>query len=136
MYGASAHGLLFPAVPTAPIPPAGAQDPLQLQLRAKPRLEPIVPVEPSKAPYTGFANPGKAPKCAKKGGEKELNLDWELVAGGKRWWARDLAHRVQLSKSQRKIGVEDGYTVSTPRPESHTGCNETRKAGGWGQEGA
>ncbi|KAJ7834029.1 hypothetical protein B0H14DRAFT_3142441 [Mycena olivaceomarginata] len=34
---------------------------------------------------------GKAPKCAKKGGEKELNLDWELAAGGNRWWARDLA---------------------------------------------
>jgi hypothetical protein len=30
MYGASAHGLLFPAVPTTPIPPAGAQDPLQV----------------------------------------------------------------------------------------------------------
>ncbi|KAJ7799247.1 hypothetical protein B0H14DRAFT_3156581 [Mycena olivaceomarginata] len=104
MYGASAHGLLFPAVPTAPIPPAGAQDLLQLQLRAKPRSEPIVPVEPSEAPIRRLRKrirthnpsapslqPGKAPKCAKKGGEKELNLDWELVAGGKRWWARDLA---------------------------------------------
>ncbi|KAJ7787028.1 hypothetical protein B0H14DRAFT_2629822 [Mycena olivaceomarginata] len=30
-----------------------------------------------------YIQPGKAPKCAKKGGEKELNLDWELVAGGK-----------------------------------------------------
>ncbi|KAJ7717615.1 hypothetical protein B0H14DRAFT_3170905 [Mycena olivaceomarginata] len=82
---------LFPTVPTAPIPPAGAQDPL-----AKPRSEPIVPVEPSEAPIRQLRKrtrthnpsapslqPGKARKCAKKGGEKELNLDWGLVAGGK-----------------------------------------------------
>ncbi|KAJ7900773.1 hypothetical protein B0H13DRAFT_2517648 [Mycena leptocephala] len=36
--------------------------------------------------YASFGN-----KRAKKGEDKELNLDWELVAGGKRWWARDLA---------------------------------------------
>ncbi|KAJ7811926.1 hypothetical protein B0H14DRAFT_3879904 [Mycena olivaceomarginata] len=42
-------------------------------------------------PSAPSLRPGKAPKCAKKGGEKELNLDWELAAGGNRWWARDLA---------------------------------------------
>jgi hypothetical protein len=65
----------------------------------------MVPVEPSEAPIRRLRTriqthnpsapslqPGKALKHAKKGGEKELNLDWELVAGGKRWWARDLAH--------------------------------------------
>ncbi|KAJ7823690.1 hypothetical protein B0H14DRAFT_2597717 [Mycena olivaceomarginata] len=127
---------LFPTVPTAPIPPAGAQDPLQLQLRAKPQSEPIVPVEPSEAPirqlckHTRTHNPsapslqpGKARKRAKKGGEKELNLDWGLVTGGKLHMLLNrnstpmlesrLFSRVQLSKSERKIGVEDGYTVST-----------------------
>ncbi|KAJ7719253.1 hypothetical protein B0H14DRAFT_2643067 [Mycena olivaceomarginata] len=86
---------LFPAVPTASISPAGAQDPLQ---------------------------PGKAPKHTKKGGEKELNLDWELVAGGKYCFSR-----VQLSKSERKIGVEDGYTVSTPRMTKINGTGEYQK---------
>jgi hypothetical protein len=76
----------------------------KLQLRGLPLSEPITAGEPSEAPicqlwkraraYNFSApslQPGKAPKCGKKGGKKEQNLDWELVAGGKRWWVRDLA---------------------------------------------
>ncbi|KAJ7777488.1 hypothetical protein B0H14DRAFT_3164381 [Mycena olivaceomarginata] len=124
---------LFPTVPTAPIPPAGAQDPLQLQLRAKPRSEPIVPVEPSEAPIRQLRKrtrthnpsapslqPGKARKRAKKGGEKELNLDWGLVAGGKHCDLKMCFTQVEFNclNQNGRLGLKMGtrfLQVSTPR---------------------
>ncbi|KAJ7803333.1 hypothetical protein B0H14DRAFT_3154506 [Mycena olivaceomarginata] len=154
MYGASAHGLHSNFVPrraNRPHPTCWRTGSV-LQLRAKPRSEPIVPVELSEVPIRWLRKctrthnpsapslqPGKAPKRAKKGGERELNLDWELVAGGNMLLIyclivtrllclnRDCFSRVQLSKSERKIGVEDGYTVSTPRMTKINSTDEYQK---------
>ncbi|KAJ7813702.1 hypothetical protein B0H13DRAFT_2293928 [Mycena leptocephala] len=76
----TATATVFPAATNVPIPSAGTPDPLQ----------PIPAAELSEAPIRELRK-WKSQKRAKKGGEKELNLDWELVAGGKRWWAWDLA---------------------------------------------
>ncbi|KAJ7907852.1 hypothetical protein B0H13DRAFT_2662235 [Mycena leptocephala] len=76
----TATATAFPAATNVPIPSAGTPDPPQ----------PIPAAELSEAPIRELRK-RKSQKRAKKGGEKELTLDWELVAGGKHWWARDLA---------------------------------------------
>ncbi|KAJ7860296.1 hypothetical protein B0H13DRAFT_2672115 [Mycena leptocephala] len=90
----TATATVFPAATNVPIPSAGTPDPLQPIPAAELSEAPIRELRKRARAHNPSApslQPGKSQKRAKKGGEKELNLDWELVAGGKRWWARDLA---------------------------------------------
>lgn len=85
---------MFPAATYVPIPSAGTPDPLQPIPAAELSEAPIRELRKRARAHNPSApslQPGKSQKRAKKGGENELNLDWELVAGGKRWWVRDLA---------------------------------------------
>ncbi|KAJ7333961.1 hypothetical protein DFH08DRAFT_814031 [Mycena albidolilacea] len=90
----TATATVFPATTAVSIPSAGTPDSLQPIAAGEPSEAPIRQLRKRARAHSSSApslQPGKAPKRAKKGGGKELNLDWELVAGGKRWWARDLA---------------------------------------------
>ncbi|KAJ7859888.1 hypothetical protein B0H13DRAFT_2569863 [Mycena leptocephala] len=90
----TATATVFPAATNVPIPYAGTPDPLQPISAAELSEAPIRELRKCARAHNPSApslQPGKSQKRAKKCGEKELNLDWELVAGGKRWWARDLA---------------------------------------------
>ncbi|KAJ7852230.1 hypothetical protein B0H13DRAFT_2398840 [Mycena leptocephala] len=90
----TATATVFPTTTSVPIPSAGTPDPLQPIPAAELSEAPIHELRKRARAHNPSApslQPGKSQKRSKKGGEKELNLDWELVAGGERWWARDLA---------------------------------------------
>ncbi|KAJ7049792.1 hypothetical protein C8F01DRAFT_1264833 [Mycena amicta] len=87
--------------PTTSIPADTTPDLPQPPTPVTPPGEPIATAEPAEAPVRQLRKRSRAegtttrpvnPSKRTKKDEGELNLDWEMVVDGKRWWARDFAH--------------------------------------------
>ncbi|KAJ7049824.1 hypothetical protein C8F01DRAFT_1093024 [Mycena amicta] len=86
--------------PTTSIPADTTPDLPQPPTPVTPPGEPIATAEPAEAPVRQLRKRSRAegtttrpvnPSKRTKKDEGELNLDWEMVVDGKRWWARDFA---------------------------------------------